>query len=264
MIVGAFALMVSPAFAAGEIPVAEQNALVQKYCAVCHTDNARNGGLSLEHFDASTAPPSLAAMMLSKIAGGLSLDVLQTAASHAETRALVEKNIQGGAMNAAGISPPPLPVTSALVAALTQRAADAGRWSLFKSADGVVSISSLRETPLSETDAEMFRLTVACDTSAGSPAMQLDWSPVPKLGDLSVSVDRQSPVQYQIEGIEKMGNGGSGKTTGRASASLDRSWSELPKERLSATGLFPGTVVFPFSTLTDSMRQALAPCFPTR
>jgi hypothetical protein len=35
------------------MPVAQQNALVQKYCAVCHTDVHRNGGLSLQHFDAA-------------------------------------------------------------------------------------------------------------------------------------------------------------------------------------------------------------------
>jgi hypothetical protein len=34
-------------------PAAQQNALVQRYCAVCHTDAAKNGGLSLEHFDAA-------------------------------------------------------------------------------------------------------------------------------------------------------------------------------------------------------------------
>jgi hypothetical protein len=34
------------------MPVARLNELVQRYCAVCHTDAARNGGLSLQHFDA--------------------------------------------------------------------------------------------------------------------------------------------------------------------------------------------------------------------
>ena len=61
----AFAFLVAslarPAAAADLMPVAQQNALVQKYCAVCHTDAARNGGLSLEHFDAAQAPPSLMA-----------------------------------------------------------------------------------------------------------------------------------------------------------------------------------------------------------
>ena len=59
--------------AAELMPAAQQNALVQKYCAVCHTDAARNGGLSLEHFDAAQASPSLTAMLLSKLTGGVSL-----------------------------------------------------------------------------------------------------------------------------------------------------------------------------------------------
>src|SRR5215510_9580046 len=53
-----------------EMPVAQQNALVQKYCAVCHDDVHRNGGLSLQHFDASQLEPSLAAMMVSKLKSG--------------------------------------------------------------------------------------------------------------------------------------------------------------------------------------------------
>ncbi len=57
-----------PAWAA--MPAAEQNALVKKYCAVCHTDAVRNGGLSLEHYDAAKRDPALAAMMLSKLNGG--------------------------------------------------------------------------------------------------------------------------------------------------------------------------------------------------
>src|SRR5579871_700018 len=47
-----------------------QNALVQKYCAVCHTDAVRNGGLSLQHYDAAGRDPALAAMLLSKLRGG--------------------------------------------------------------------------------------------------------------------------------------------------------------------------------------------------
>src|SRR5271165_2519185 len=53
--------------ASGAMPAAEQNALVKQYCAVCHTDAARSGGLSLEHYDAAKRNPPLAAMMLSKL-----------------------------------------------------------------------------------------------------------------------------------------------------------------------------------------------------
>src|SRR5262249_49452564 len=70
------AVMILPAAAYGQgrpaelMPVVQQNALVQKYCAVCHDDVHRNGGLSLQHFEASNVDPSLAAMMVSKLKTG--------------------------------------------------------------------------------------------------------------------------------------------------------------------------------------------------
>lgn len=60
-------MAVSVAGAVELMPTTQQNALVQKYCAVCHTDAAMNGGLSLEHFDAANASPSLTAMLVSKL-----------------------------------------------------------------------------------------------------------------------------------------------------------------------------------------------------
>ena len=57
-----------PMAVAGEpMPAAQQTALVLKYCAVCHSDAVRNGGLTLQHFDAAQAAPSLAAMLVSKL-----------------------------------------------------------------------------------------------------------------------------------------------------------------------------------------------------
>src|SRR5580692_11718733 len=52
------------------MPAAQQNALIQKYCAVCHTDASMNGGISLQHFDAAHAVPGEAAMMAGKLKGG--------------------------------------------------------------------------------------------------------------------------------------------------------------------------------------------------
>ncbi len=63
-------LAVPNGFASDAMPVGQQNALVKKYWGVCHTDAVRNGGLSLEHFDAAQAAPSLAAMMVSKLTSG--------------------------------------------------------------------------------------------------------------------------------------------------------------------------------------------------
>jgi hypothetical protein len=52
------------------MPVSQQNALVQKYCAVCHTDAQRNGGLSLQHFDAAHPDAGVSAMVLGKLKTG--------------------------------------------------------------------------------------------------------------------------------------------------------------------------------------------------
>src|SRR5689334_14749578 len=66
----ALAGLIVPLPLGAEMPVKRQNELVQRHCAVCHTDAARNGGLTLQHFDAADADPSLAAMLLSKLRGG--------------------------------------------------------------------------------------------------------------------------------------------------------------------------------------------------
>ena len=90
--------------ASGAMPVAQQNALVQKYCAVCHDDAHRNGGLSLQHFDASQVEPSLAAMMVSKL--------------------------KTGAIGAAGLAQPDASTQDGFSGALTAKAAGANEWTL--------------------------------------------------------------------------------------------------------------------------------------
>ncbi len=48
--------LATSASAAEVMPTTQQNALVQKYCTMCHTDVVKNGGLSLQHFDVAIAP----------------------------------------------------------------------------------------------------------------------------------------------------------------------------------------------------------------
>jgi hypothetical protein len=50
------------------MPVRQQNELVQKRCALCHSGANPKGGLLLEHFDAAVPDPAVARMMLIKIA----------------------------------------------------------------------------------------------------------------------------------------------------------------------------------------------------
>ena len=100
----AAALIAPLAVASDLMPVAQQNALVQKYCAVCHTDSARNGGLTLEHFDAAGVDPSLAAMLVSKL--------------------------RNGALGASGLPVPDKATGGALLLALTAEAAGAHEWTV--------------------------------------------------------------------------------------------------------------------------------------
>src|SRR3982751_3923908 len=100
------ASLARPASAADRMPVAQQNALVQQYCAVCHTDAAKNGGLSLEHYDAAQVNPPLAAMLLSKL--------------------------RNGAMGAAGLGIPDPATRDAGVAATTAQAQRANAWTVIR------------------------------------------------------------------------------------------------------------------------------------
>ena len=111
-------LSATPVSAAELMPPAQQNALVHKYCTVCHTDAAKNGGLSLEHFDVAQAPPSLTAMLLSKLTSGVLLKTVKESPSNPTAAAFVDQKMKAGAMGAAGIPIPDKAVIDALIHAL--------------------------------------------------------------------------------------------------------------------------------------------------
>jgi mono/diheme cytochrome c family protein len=98
------AVLLASTVSAEGIAPAQQNALVRKYCAVCHTDKTNNGGLSLEHYDAARVDPPLAAMLLSKL--------------------------RNGAMGAAGLGIPDPETREAWVAATVAQAAGADQWTV--------------------------------------------------------------------------------------------------------------------------------------
>lgn len=209
------------------MPASQQTALVQKYCAVCHTDAARNGGLTLERFDAAAVDPSLAAMLVSKL--------------------------QNGAIHAAGLPPPDADTVRALTEALAASGAGATRWTIRR--DGaVVTAAIVRAQP-----ATLYRLAIGCSPATREGEMQLTWSPTPKTGTLDVSVDGAPPRSYRVEGAEKMGNGAKGTTAGPAAVKLTPRW---PSRTLTIGGLFPGeTAAFPFDELDRASRRALSACF---
>ena len=242
--VAAGLILTTPAaVASGAMPVEQQNALVEKYCAVCHTDAVRNGGLSLEHFDAARPDPGVAAMIVSKL--------------------------KANAMGASGQPLPDRAAQDALLSALSAASVGANRWTV-NQAPGpaaraqITTASIVQEVPSTHEKAvspDLYRLIVTCNSDTHEGEMQLAWSPaVPENGRvLSASVDGNAAFTYKVEGSEKMGNGQDG-TSGPGAAILAAV--PLPARTLTISNLFPDeTVVFPFDGLTQTVRQTLSTCF---
>jgi hypothetical protein len=252
-----------PAVGVGSsMPVSQQNALIQKYCAVCHTDAVRNGGLTLQHFDAAHVAPSLAAMLASKITGGVALETVRAAGSSREAADLLSQKMKTGAMAAAGIPIPDRPTIDALIAALADEAKGAENWAVTQGP--AVTASILREVsqPGNPGGAESYRLTLSCNGSSHEGEMQLAWAPATKRGTLSVTFDGSAPAAYKVEGSEHMGDG-SKTVTGPAAVTLSRT--ALPRRTLSAGDLFEGeSVEFPLSDLPETARRSLESCFTPR
>ena len=232
-----FSALYTPVWAA--MPAAEQNALVKKYCAVCHTDAAMNGGLSLQHYDAAKRDPALARVILSKL--------------------------NAGAMGAAGNGVPDKAAQEVWLASTREQAAGAREWFISRE-DDVVSASTVREVPPRRpdvADAPVYRVKVVCNIVSGIGQIQLTWSPQPQTGrTMTVSADGNAAVEYRIEGRESMGNGATVQS-GHASLLLsDGGKLGLPDDSLTIRELFPGEVVeFPFRDLDQKARTELHRCF---
>jgi hypothetical protein len=200
-----------------------------------------NGGLSLEHYDAAKRDPTLAAMILSKL--------------------------NNGAIGAAGNGVPDKAAQQAWLESTREQAAGAREW-FVSSENGLVSASIVREAPPRKpgsTDAPLYRLKLVCKPSTGVGEMQLTWSPQPQTGrTMTVSVDREAPVEYKIEGKESMGNGVAVQT-GHASVLLSSANGRkvgLSNQSLTIRELFPGeAVTFPFSDLDQKAHAELRKCF---
>ncbi len=267
--------LAAPSPAAELMPPAQQNALVRKYCAVCHTDAAKNGGLSLDHFDAAQAPSSLTAMLLSKLTGGVLLKTVREASSDASAAALIEKKMKSGAMGAAGIPIPDKATIDALIHAFTVESAGAMDWTVERSKEAaapMLTASILREAPSARNvgEAEVYRLIASCNSATQAGEVQLAWSPVAQSGTLAASVDGNAAAQYRVEGSETMGNGSGLVLHGLAALVLAetkrgvfRTSLPFPAESLTISDLFPGeTVTFSFANLPKDARQHLTACFP--
>lgn len=262
-------LAVPNACAGDAMPVAQQNALVQEYCAVCHTDAARSGGLSLERFDAAQTAPSLAAMMISKLTSGVSLETVRAAASDPNAAALVARKMKSGAMGAAGVPIPDKATIDALINALAVKAAGAKEWDANHTQDPatkgpMLTASMLREVPSARNagEAAMYRLVLTCNTATHEGEVQLAWAPAPKTGTLAVLVDGKTPVTYDLEGAAAMSAAGAAISLSQSKSDSQSQGILLPAKSLRITHLSPDeSVEFQFADLPQTARQSLAACF---
>jgi hypothetical protein len=244
----AWVVAAATAWAGDGMPVAQQNAIVQKYCVSCHTDAAPSGALSLQHFDAAHALPALSAMLLSKVTAGVPLAIVKAAASDAGAAAVVARQMKHGAMGAAGIGVPDNATIDAFVQGLAASSAGAETWQVRRGGP-VVTATVARE--LSQTrssgEAPMYRLTLSCNATTRQGEALFSWAPSAANGSMSVVADGGAPLPYEARG-----------------AAVDLALNPrmaMPKQTLRVSGLFPSeTVDFAISELPGDAREALAAC----
>lgn len=230
------------------MPAVQQDELVARYCAVCHSDRLANGGLSLQHFQAREAEPSLAALMARKL--------------------------QTGAIHAAGIAVPDEQTQAGFLAALLAGAKGAEAWTLRHYVDPAtqaptLSLNRMVSVAQQRDSANLYRINVTCRTDTGAAQMQVTWSSAaaePKRV-ISVSWDGQAPQAYRLGAAEQMGVGG---TSGRASVMLSGATAEtegakpktvLAARSLTVTNVFDGpSVTFPFSGIPTAGREEMTRC----
>ena len=249
--------------AADIMPYARQNAIVQRQCGGCHTDALRQGGLSLQHFDATHVDPSLAAMLVSKVTNGYSAKEVN-AADNPEAEAKMLALIKIGAMTAGGALPDDR-TQLAFVRALSVEAG-AEQWHSDSKEDAgtkslIVTATLLRQLPSTKFEGgriDMYRLIVDCRMATREGEIKLAWANgVPDEGrEIMVAVDGTAAVTHKVEGGRKQGNG----TNGPGSTVLQAI--PFPSRSLTISNVFSDeTIVFSFDSLSAMVRRDLSTCF---
>jgi hypothetical protein len=255
------------------LSIARQNELVKIYCAACHDDGRKIGGLSLEHFDAAQADPTIAAMLLSKMTNGLTLATVTAAGGDAEAAAMLEKEVRSSAIGAAGVPPPDAATVRAWIRALSTEAAGATGWTSNRDG-GVQTASVVREMRRSSAAAKanLYRLAVTCRPDTRDGTITLTWAP----GDfangreLTATADGGAPVTAKL--ARKIWQGNRGPALGIGSIALYSSrggtgatLTALPSQSVTIANLLADeTVTFSFDELAPSVRQAMSACFGPR
>jgi len=248
--------------AADVMGAAQETAMVQKYCRICHSDKVMYGGLSVQRFDATQPDPPLAAMLLNKITKGHTpKDV--SAADSAE----VLKMMKASAMGAAGQGVPDEETQVMFARTLALQSKGAFEWNLrwedtgTDAQDRTLIASILREKPSVKyrgvTDS--YRLIVSCRVGTREGEIKVTWANAPA-GEgqmMAVAVDSAATFQHKVEGGRAQGNGNDGP--GATILKIP-----LPTQSLTISNLFgDDNLVFPFSDLSQATQRDLAVCFPT-
>ena len=260
-------------FPVTELTLSQQNEMMQKYCVMCHLDSTNNGGLSLEHFDAATVSPALAAILANKFTTGVPLEEILQPEKEPHTLAAIEVGKKAGApsvMNIAGLPLPSEAEINGFIMAMAVRGQDAEQWHVLQDGEQIFA-DVIRETPITGADSPRdlgFRLTLTCDRENKEGEILLIWSPIPRNGELQVIVDGRTPLTYSLDHEEAMANGDSG-TSAPASVVLygtnrmeKHPQLSLPESSLQFDGLFPfDAVEFSFDDLLENDRRQLEVCF---
>jgi hypothetical protein len=258
------ALSLHPTARAAEImPAAQQNSVVKKYCAGCHSDALMYGGLSVQHFDAGHPEPAVAAMLVSKLTAGHSPEEVNAA----DSAATILGFMKTGAMGAAGLGVPDEPTQVAFVKALTAEAAGAEEWDSRSKEKPELTATILRQLPSTKFAGkiDMYRLILTCRATTHEGEIKLAWANgVPEEGrEMTVAVDGKAPFTHKVDGGKKQGNGANGPGATILYPNPETNM-PFPTQILTIKNVFPDeTVVFPFDSLSQTVRRDFSTCFTT-
>jgi hypothetical protein len=230
------------------MPVGQQNELVQKRCALCHSGANPKGGLLLEHFDAAVPDPAVARMMLIKIA-------------------------KDGAISAAGAPVPDDTTREGLVSALSAAAdrAPSDGWRVDLGGDpkgghNIVTASILQAASATDAQSAVYELSVRCGGRTHRGELTLATysrkGPDVPMTDRALSPASDGSVRFTYK-VDANPDESAWLYVARNNTSAPMALMPIPAQTLTISNLFSGeSVSFPFDRLSPIVRRQLATCVP--